>query len=63
MSALLGGADQHLVGLTQQDGLLAGAQFAGVLVAALEDKAGVRIADGLGGLVGALPDGVAAGNG
>ena len=27
MSALLGGADQHLVGLTQQDGLLAGAQF------------------------------------
>ena len=40
MSALLGGADQHLVGLTQQDGLLAGAQFAGVLVAALEDKAG-----------------------
>ena len=35
MSALLGGADQHLVGLTQQDGLLAGAQFAGVLVAAM----------------------------
>ena len=56
-----GGADQDFLGLAQQNGVLAGTELALVLVPALEHKTGVGVADGLGSLVGTLPNGIAGG--